>query len=161
MGFQKILMGANAAPSTKVITPTTVELFLHKVQEGYTLTASARALSLNQSQLKELIQKHILETELKEAMRIGAEVLINEAGEAIKNASDKEEIDKAKALAQHYRWLASKLNAKLYGDAIKVDGNVAPSYEFIVNLFPPALSNAQKNEKLVNGKQSNVIEHAG
>lgn len=156
MGYIKLSRGVELTPSQKIITQNTVDLFLLKVQEGFTLSAAGRALSLSQAQLKELLQKHVLETQLKEAMRIGAEVLIDEASEAIRTASNREEIDQAKALAQHYRWLAAKLNAKMYGDAIKVDGNIAPSYEFIVNI--PQLA---PTEKLINGKTPNVIEHTG
>lgn len=88
-------------------------------------------------------------------MRIGAEVLVDEASEALKNAADKEEIDKAKALAQHYRWLASKLNKALYGDAVKVDGNIAPSYSFLLNIAAPNTSAITD----ANGKNRPVIEH--
>lgn len=162
MAFTKHLLGLDCKPAQKTITPNTVELFLHKVQEGFSLSAAARALALNQSQLKELIQKHVSELQLKEAMRIGAEVLIAEASDALKNASEKEEIDRAKALAQHYRWLASKLNAKMYGDSIKVDSNAAPSYELIVNITAPALP--VPTEKTINGrtngKSNHVIEHS-
>jgi hypothetical protein len=134
-----------------------IEDFLLRVQEGYTLSAAARFLSLSQRQLKEILQKHVTEQQLKEALRIGAEVLVDAASESLRTAIEKEEIDKAKALSQHYRWLAAKLNPRMYGDAIKVDGNIAPSYELIVNIAQPAIN--VPTEKLANGKARNVIEH--
>lgn len=134
------------APCVKIITTNTVELFLHKIQEGYTLAGAARALSLNQKQLKELTDRHIIESELHAAMKMGAEVVLDEATQSLRLASEPFELEQAKALAQHFRWLASKLNKKQYGDAVKVDQNVAPSYEFNINL-------------LGNASASNIIEH--
>ena len=167
MAFTKHTLGLDVKPAIKTITANTVDLFLLKVQEGFTLSAAAKSLSLSHAQLREILQKRVSEASLKESMRIGAEVIIAEASDALKYASDKEEIDRAKALAQHYRWLAAKLNAKMYGDSIKVDGNAAPSYELIVNISPPALpqptektvTNANANGN-VNGRTNYVLEHA-
>jgi len=141
MAYIEITSAKSLVPSNKIITETTKELFLDRLQEGFTLSSAAKALSLSPRQLKELLAKHLLETELKEAMRVGAEVLVDEAGESLKLADGKEEIEKAKALAQHNRWLASKLNPAKFGDSIKVDGNKAPSYEFIVNIAAPQTQN--------------------
>lgn len=168
MAFTKHTIGLDIKPSVKFITANTVDLFLLKIQEGFTLSAAAKALSLSHAQLREILQKHVSESALKEAMRIGAEVIIAEASYALKYASDKEEIDRAKALAQHYRWLAAKLNAKMYGDSIKVDGNTAPSYELIVNISPPALptptektiTGVNGNNPNVNGRTNYVLEHS-
>lgn len=147
MAFQKITLGVNKAltPQLKIITPLTTELFLHQVQDGRTLSAAAKALSLTATQLREMIDKHISEHELKKAMRLGAEVLVDEAGEMLKMADSKEDIEKAKAIAQHYRWLASKLNKVQYGETTKVEQAVAPSYEFNIHLAPPM----QEQPKLV------------
>lgn len=141
MAYIEITSAKSLFPTQKTITETTKEIFLDRLQEGFTLSSAAKALSLSPRQLKELLAKHLLESEIKEAMRVGAEVLVDDAGEALKLADGKEEIEKAKALAQHYRWLASKLNPAKFGDSIKVDGNKAPSYEFIVNIGNAQLPN--------------------
>lgn len=137
MAYIEITSAKSLFPSQKIITENTKELFLDRLQEGFTFSSAAKALSLGPRQLKELLAKHLSEIDIKEAMRVGAEVLVDDASEALKFADSKEDIEKAKALAQHYRWLASKLNPAKFGDSIKVDGNKAPSYEFIVNIAAP------------------------
>lgn len=52
-----------------------------------------------------------------------AAVLWDESAEAeIRGASDQFELSRAKELAQHYRWRATKIAPRLYGDKVAVGG---------------------------------------
>lgn len=58
--------------------------------------------------------------------------LWDERAEAVlKQAKDKEQLMKAKELANHYRWRASKLNRETYGD--KVDTTVSATLPQLVD----------------------------
>ena len=148
MPFIAIKIPLEVKPEVAEVSQSQIDLFLVKVQEGHTFSAAAKSLSIPSGQLRGLLSK-IGDAELTEAMRIGAETLVDKASTELEYADGKEEIDRAKALAQHYRWLAAKLNKSKYGDAIKVDGNAnnGPTYQFNM-ILDPAMA-AQARERLV------------
>lgn len=129
MAFRKHTISVNVKPATAVISENTIQLFLSHVRDGFTLTGAAKAQAIKGVNLKILLEK-IPKEELNEAMRIGAETLIDDASTCLRNAESKEEIEKSKALAQHYRWLASKLNKERYGDAQPKTTDDKPLYYF-------------------------------
>lgn len=59
---------------------------------------------------------------VKEARRLSAQTYDEKAEQAIKDATDDLGLKKAKELAHHYRWKASKINPGDYGDKIEVGG---------------------------------------
>jgi len=64
---------------------------------------------------------------VQESRRLSAQAFEEQAVEAITNAKDKLDLMKAKELAHHYRWKASKIAPKEYGDKLAVtDGEGNP-----------------------------------
>lgn len=60
----------------------------------------------------------------KEALEISANQYANKGEEALIVAkSSLTEIQRARELAQHYRWMASKRSPKVYGDSLKLQGD--------------------------------------
>lgn len=73
----------------------------------------------------------------REALELSADLYADKAEEVLKDAkSTMTEIQRARELAQHYRWKASKRAPKRYGDRLDVtsDGKAIPAP--VINIFP-------------------------
>ena len=76
--------------------------------------------------------------EIEEASVISAEGYIHQGERLLKAASTKFDLDKAKALLEHGRFMASKKNKKLYGTQVDVAaGPAAVQYVFNIGAAPP------------------------
>lgn len=156
MAFGKHVIPLVVRPSNAIITQTTIDLFLSKVREGFSLSAAAKSLAIKGQAFVSLMEQ-VKKEDLNKAMSIGAETLVDEAGEALKNADTKEEVEKAKALAQHNRWLASKLNREKYGEStVKTPGNEGQNYTFNFLLSGAVPVRDEKTIKTVSEQKGSI-----
>jgi hypothetical protein len=89
--------------------------------DGLTYTAIAKKYGTTISNVHEFINKSENSARAIQARQISADSYSDKAELVLKEAeSDKNEIQRARELAQHYRWLAGKRNPKVFGDKLDV-----------------------------------------
>lgn len=107
---------------TEWLDTITQEPVLSSMAEGIFMADIARTLDIPIDALCKWMAKNPERKALmKEARAIGAEVFDRKAEEVLTEAKDKTSIARARELAQHYRWRASKFSPKDYGDRLEVE----------------------------------------
>jgi len=96
------------------------------IEEGYTWQALAKHFDISITQLWFRInQDPIFSARAREARTTSADAIADKAEEVLKSApNDPGELQRARELAQHYRWKSGKRNPKEYGDKVQQDVNV-------------------------------------
>ena len=94
--------------------------------DGETFRGVARIVGVSTRTLnKYLTQKDHVE-QYYAVLQESSDSYASMAEEALRNSpADKIEIQRARELAHHYRWMASKRNPKRYGDKLDVDAKVS------------------------------------
>ena len=92
------------------------------ILNGKSLREIARNLGVDIAQLCRWKAQPQHSARVSDAMAATAEYWDQVAVDGIAQASDPFELAKAKELAHHYRWRASKIAPKLYGDKQSVEG---------------------------------------
>lgn len=102
-----------------------VQWVCDRVADMKSMTAIANEAQTNIGSLMSWVQADPLRlVRVKEARRSTAQVWDDLAVETIRQAGDGFELSKAKELAHHYRWRASKIAPKEYGERLDVDATV-------------------------------------
>lgn len=113
------------------------------IYRGATVIDLAEALNLPITIIRTWIEENNYQGELEEASALSAEGYIRQGELELKAASNKFNLDKAKAMIEHGRWMASKKDKKTYGVNNKdIDGPAAVSYTFNINTPAPVQVNA-------------------
>ena len=92
------------------------------ILNGKSLREIARSLGVDIAQLCRWKAQPQHSARVSDAMAATAELWDQVAVDGIAQARDAFELAKAKELAHHYRWRASKIAPKLYGDKQSVEG---------------------------------------
>jgi transposase-like protein len=111
------------------------------ILNGLSLREIARNLGVDIAQLCRWKAQPQHSARVSDAMAATAEYWDQVAVDGIAKASDAFELAKAKELAHHYRWRASKIAPKLYGDKQTVEG------KFTVDWAQVCLEAAEKYAK--------------
>ncbi len=94
------------------------------IVEKYSLTRIAKELGVAVGTLLTWIDADPERSaRAREARAYTAKLWDEKADEEIRNAADEFELKKAKELAHHYRWRASKIAPREYGDKLELSGN--------------------------------------
>jgi transcriptional regulator with XRE-family HTH domain len=141
---RKVSPGAGTLPSTRgaVITPligisspgarqrkTPVSLggldeaaILARIENGESIAAIAASLGADRSTLSRWLnaEEH-RSARAREARQAAAAAYDEQAEQELRAATDLFQLAKARELAQHLRWRASKINPKAYGDRLEVE----------------------------------------
>jgi len=105
-----------------------IESVITALIEGLTYRKIARINGVSLSALYDFLMKPEHSARVREAKDIAATTAADMAEEVLLDAGDSAiEIQRAKELAQHYRWKAKVLAPKRYGDKLEVDQNVSGS----------------------------------
>jgi len=93
------------------------------ILEGKSMEDICREFQIHHKSLLEWIAKDKERAAIvKEARAQSARTFEEKAERVISDARDPFELSKAKELAHHYRWRASKIGAKEYGDKVAIGG---------------------------------------
>lgn len=103
------------------------------IYRGATILDLADELNLPVTTIRTWIEESGFQGEVEEASTLSAEGYIRNGEQMLKTAANKFELDKAKAMIEHGRWMASKKDKKTYGQTAQELGQTAAvSYTFIV-----------------------------
>ena len=92
-----------------------------RIECGETLTSVAESLGMPRSTLMHRIGQLDASARVEAARKVGAAAYAEKAETVISSAEDAFELAKAKELAHHYRWQASKANPATFGDRVQQD----------------------------------------
>lgn len=98
--------------------------------EGYSFRKIAEKLKVKLTTLHDFTQRSEHSARVREALEYSAQTFDDKAEEVLILAEGtKEELMRARELAQHYRWKAAKRNPRRYGDKVDVttDGEKLPA----------------------------------
>lgn len=85
------------------------------IYRGATILDLAETLNLPVTTIRTWVEKKGYESEFEEASMLSAEGYIRQGELLLKNAENKFALDKAKAMIEHGRWMASKKDKRTYG----------------------------------------------
>lgn len=116
---------------------------------GANIIDVAEALNLPISTIHTWVANNNYGPEFEEASVLSAEGYIARGEKMLLEAQDKFQLDKAKAMLEHGRFMASKKNKKVYGNTADVgSGQAAVNYIFNIGEAPKqlqSLTNAQQD----------------
>lgn len=91
---------------------------------GNSLTSIAKSLSVSVGTLLSWVEADVERSaRVREARAYTARLWDERAEEGIRLAEDELSLKKAKEIAHHYRWRASKIAPREYGDKLELSGN--------------------------------------
>lgn len=95
---------------------------LDHFSNGDTFRGVAKLMGVSTRTLNKFLSLPENFTEYKAILQESSDSYASMAEEALLNApADKFELQRARDLAHHYRWMASKRNPKKYGDKLDID----------------------------------------
>ena len=113
-----------------------IEAVLERIVEGKTFREMAAEFEVSISTLHAFLTKDEHSARTRAALALSSSQYAEKAELTLLEAvGTKEELSRAKELAQHYRWMASKRNPALFGEKVDVTSDnkplVAPSIQII------------------------------
>lgn len=101
-----------------------ITVICQKIADGMSLTAIALDEGVSVGSLSEWLEATPERSaRAREARALSARTWDDKAATVIEEAGDPFELAKAKELAHHYRWRASKIAPREYGDKVAVGGD--------------------------------------
>lgn len=95
---------------------------LDMFRDGYTFRAVCSEFGVSSRTMNKFLSLPENKDQYYAVLQESADAYADKAEEVLLTApSDKNELYRARELAQHYRWLASKRNPKRFGDRLEVD----------------------------------------
>lgn len=99
-----------------------IETIIELITEGKTYREIAMDLKVPKTVLMDFTANPDHSARVREALEYSADTYADKAEQVLIDAkSNLVEIQRAKELAQHYRWKASKRSPKRFGDRLEVD----------------------------------------
>lgn len=112
----------NAGEAEAILNAFGLEALCDRLVSGETQTAICKSLKVTKGSLSRWISLDAeRQARVREARIEAAQAFDDLAEDAIKKARGKDGIAKARELAHHYRWRASKANPREYGEKLQVD----------------------------------------
>lgn len=110
-----------------------IEAICSRIANGETYTAIAKGLVVSVGKLSEWISgDKERSARANEARRMAAKVWDEKAEQELRSAPDPFELTRARELASHYRWRASKIAPHEYGDKQQVEHSGSMTLEQLV-----------------------------
>jgi len=117
------------------------------IYKGAMIIDVAEALNVPVTVLKTWINENNHEADIEEASILSAEGYIRTGEQLLKAATNAFELNKAKAIIEHGRFMASKKDKKTYGNQIEVTGGPAQvHYIFSIPASAPQILDAKAPE---------------
>lgn len=117
---------------------------LDMFRDGHTFRYVCSAFEVSSRTMSKFLSLPENKDHYRSVLQESADAYVDKAEEALINApADKNELYRARELAQHYRWLASKRNPNRFGDKLEhdhrsSDGSMSPQPTSIVFTKPDA-----------------------
>ena len=100
------------------------EDILSLLVDGMTFKSISEKYNVSLSTLHEYMNKSEFSARTRNALEMSASSYADKAEQVLIDAkNDRIEMQRARELAQHYRWKAGKRNPKKYGDRLETDNN--------------------------------------
>lgn len=116
-----------------------------KLYRGSNIIDVAEELNIPVTYLLRWIEESGFEEEIAKASTLSAEGYVSKGEKMLREATNKFELDKAKAMIEHGRFMASKKDKKTYGNQVDPNmGAASVTYIFQVGETPPQVIAAQK-----------------
>jgi hypothetical protein len=109
-----------------------IEAVLEKLYQGANLVDAAEALKVSITLLRSWLDNEGYWPRVEEATTLSSEGYLSAGQRLLKSAVTKLELDKAKALIEHARWMAGKVNKPVYGTTDVPAAATTVSYVFNV-----------------------------
>lgn len=120
------------------------------IYKGAMLIDIAETLNVPLTLLKAWIKNNGLDGEIEEAQIASAEGYLQYGEKLLKNSASPFELNKAKALIEHGRFMASKKDKRTYGQQLEITGGPASvHYSFILPAIAPADANPSKPREII------------
>jgi len=128
-----------------------LESLCDRLVSGETQTAICKSLGITKGSLSRWVSLDAERQARVHEARIEAAAAFDDlAEEAIKKARGKDGIAKARELAHHYRWRASKANPREYGEKLQVDQTST-----IINLSDEEIE--RRRQKIIDDLAANEV----
>lgn len=128
-----------------------LEQLCDRLVSGETQTAIAKSLKVTKGSLSRWISLDAdRQARVHQARIEAAQAFDDLAEEAIKKARGKDGIAKARELAHHYRWRASKANPREYGEKLQVDQQTT-----VINLSDDEI--VRRRQKILDDLAANEV----
>ena len=114
------------------LTSIGIGAVLEHLYRGANLVDAAAALDVSVTLLRNWLEQEGHWVEVEAATSISAEGYLSLGQHKLKVAKDKFELDQAKALIEHARWMAMRLNKPMYGTQEVMQAPTTVSYTFNV-----------------------------
>lgn len=100
-----------------------IDWYCEQIIAGQSMTATAKRAGVSMSVLWDWLRADPVRLERsREARELSAQAHLDRAVEAIISARTPLALSKARELAQHHRWAASKISPRDWGDKLEVSG---------------------------------------
>src|SRR5699024_393632 len=93
---------------------------LNKIAEGGSIQDIAKDFGIPYATAYSFLMNEHNKRDFRIAQAVSAEALVENAEKELKRAETKNEVEVAKELAKHYRWLAGKRAPKVFGNKIEI-----------------------------------------
>lgn len=131
-----------------------IKEFLYR---GANIIELAEALNLPLHVIHTWVENNNYQPEIEEASVISAEGYIWRGEIMLRDAENKFQLDKAKLMLEHGRFMASKKNKKVYGNTQDVgSGAASVTYQFNIGTAPPVVAESKKVEDAVDAEFEEV-----
>lgn len=109
-----------------------IDAVLEKLYQGHNLVDAAEALQVSITLLRSWLDNEGYWPKVEEATTLSSEGYLSAGQRLLKSATSKLDLDKAKALIEHARWMAGKVNKPMYGTTDVPAAATTVSYVFNV-----------------------------
>jgi len=112
-----------------------IDVIIDLIIEGFSYRKIAEKMQVPLSTLHAFVSLPEHSARANNALQISAQTFDDKAEQVLIEApADKNELQRARELAQHYRWKAAKRNPKKYGDKVDVTTDGQPINEPRMNI---------------------------
>jgi transposase-like protein len=128
---------------------------------GTTLTGLAGELGVGKATLLRWVDHPDRFARVREARRAAAKMWDEKAEQVLQDAADPFQLAKARELAQHYRWRATKIAPAEYGDRLELDHKTPPPAPIDLSGLSPEFKAELRSvcEAQISARRSQIIEH--
>jgi len=113
-----------------------IDLICEDIMSGLSYRAIADKYNTNYTAIHNFLSKENHSVRANEARRISADTFADKAEKVLIEAEGTiPEISRARELASHYRWAASKKNPREYGDKVDITSDGKPLAPTAINII--------------------------